>query len=402
LPVTAIVGGAPCGGERPSTSPSWWRQSARRANSRTRSAARGGARHRIGSSRSSRGQRRQSRWSYRPASRLARRLRRRGAWCRGRPRQSSARPGGGLGRPHPRTNAGARRAQTPGAPGSARRPARARLRVNPKPWETTMPSSTMLTTTNRNPAELRESAANPRLHGLIDSFDDSWRAPRGRAGQWVQIIEGIVRAEIEERARAQRGAPARPVAHLGRFKPMPTSTELAHRDRPRQHRSGARARLSSSAARTSCWSPRRGSAQTMIAKNIAHRAAIGRPQRRCLSRASELLLDLASRTARAPSTPAASLCQLSRHVIDEIRLSRLRQHRRRPALSDRHPALRAAPGGPDHQSGLLRLEHRVPQRRLRRRPDRPAHPPLGDHLDRRRELPAPRGRRTEEETAAAK
>ena len=83
---------------------------------------------------------------------------------------------------------------------------------------------------------------------------------------------------------------------------------------------------------------------------------------------------------------------LSSTLIGRGRLPRLRCTRRRPPLPARQPPLRAPLPSHHHQPALQALGHRLPQRLLRRRPDRPPDPPRGDPRHRRPELPPTRGR----------
>lgn len=180
-----------------------------------------------------------------------------------------------------------------------------------------MPSSTMTTTTNRNPAELRESLKVLGLHGLTECFDDF--VARATRGRWsvVQTIEAIVRAEIEERARR---SVARHLgrAHLGRFKPMadfdwnwPTSIDRAGIERVLSLEFIERGENVVLVAA-------QGLGKTMIAKNIAHGATLAGHSALFIS-ASELLLDLAKQdSARALERRLRHYASFRVVVIDEI------------------------------------------------------------------------------------
>ena len=74
------------------------------------------------------------------------------------------------------------------------------------------------------------------------------------------------------------------------------------------------------------------------------------------------------------------------------RLPRLRCTRRRPDLPARQPPLRAPLTADHHQSTLQTLGHRLPQRLVRRRSDRPLDPPCRDPASRRPQLSQTRGR----------
>jgi len=153
-----------------------------------------------------------------------------------------------------------------------------------------MPSSTTTTTKPTPPTELRATLSTLGLHRLAESFDDFVaHATRARFSV-VQVVEEIVRTELDERARR---SVARHLgrAHLGRYKPMadfdwnwPRAIDRAGIERVLTLdfiERGENVVLVAS----------HGLGKTMIAKNIAHATTLAGHSALFVS-ASDLLLDL--------------------------------------------------------------------------------------------------------------
>jgi DNA replication protein DnaC len=181
-----------------------------------------------------------------------------------------------------------------------------------------MPSSrTTMTTKPTPPTDRRATLTTLGLHRLADSFDDF--VARATRARWsvVQVVEEIVRTELDERARR---SVARHLgrAHLGRFKPMadfdwnwPRTIDRAGVERVLTLdfiERGENVVLVAS----------HGLGKTMIAKNIAHATALAGHSALFVS-ASDLLLDLAKQdTARALERRLRHYMHFRVLVVDEI------------------------------------------------------------------------------------
>jgi len=180
-----------------------------------------------------------------------------------------------------------------------------------------MPSSTTTTTKPTPPTELRATLSTLGLHRLAESFDDFVaHATRARFSV-VQVVEEIVRTELDERARR---SVARHLgrAHLGRYKPMadfdwnwPRAIDRAGIERVLTLdfiERGENVVLVAS----------HGLGKTMIAKNIAHATTLAGHSALFVS-ASDLLLDLAKQdTARALERRLRHYAYFRVLVVDEI------------------------------------------------------------------------------------
>ena len=180
-----------------------------------------------------------------------------------------------------------------------------------------MPSSTMTTTKPTPPTDLHAALTTLGLHRLADSFDDF--VARATRARWsvVQVVDEIVRTELDERARR---SVARHLgrAHLGRFKPMadfdwnwPRTIDRAGVERVLALdfiERGENVVLVAS----------HGLGKTMIAKNIAHATALAGHSVLFVS-ASDLLLDLAKQdTARTLERRLRHYTHFRVVVVDEI------------------------------------------------------------------------------------
>ena len=135
-----------------------------------------------------------------------------------------------------------------------------------------------------------------------------------------------------------------------------------------------------------------GLGKTMLAKNIAHQAVLA-GHSALFTTAADLLLDLnGQETARALERRLRHYTRACAPGLRRGRLPRLRCTRRRPDLPARQPPLRAPLTADHHQSTLQTLGHRLPQRLVRRRSDRPLDPPCRDPASRRPQLSQTRGR----------
>jgi len=185
-----------------------------------------------------------------------------------------------------------------------------------------MPSSTMTTTTTKktkttNPTDLGQALGALGLRNLADSFDDF--VSRATRARWsvVQIIEEIVRTELEERARrsVERHLGR---AHLGRFKPMVDFDWNWPRAIDREGVGRVLSLGFIERGENVVLVAAQGLGKTMIAKNIAHAAVVAGHSALFLS-ASDLLLDLAKQeTARALERRLRHYTSFRVLVIDEI------------------------------------------------------------------------------------
>ncbi len=180
-----------------------------------------------------------------------------------------------------------------------------------------MPSSTTTTTKPIPPTDRRATLTTLGLHRLAESFDDF--IARATHARWsvVQVVEEIVRTELDERARR---SVARHLgrAHLGRFKPMADFDW----NWPRTiDRTGIQRVLTLDfieRGENVVLVASHGLGKTMIAKNIAHAAALAGHSALFVS-ASDLLLDLAKQdTARALERRLRHYTQFRVLILDEI------------------------------------------------------------------------------------
>jgi DNA replication protein DnaC len=178
-----------------------------------------------------------------------------------------------------------------------------------------MPSST--TTKPIPPTDVRQTLATLGLHRLAAAFDDFVARATGARWSVTQVVEEIVRTELEERARR---SVARHLgrAHLGPFKPMADFDWNWPRaiDRPGVERVLGLEFIER--GENVVLVANHGLGKTMIAKNLAHAAALAGHSALFVS-ASELLLDLGKQdTARALERRLRHYAHFRVMVIDEI------------------------------------------------------------------------------------
>ena len=244
---------------------------------------------------------------------------------------------------------------------------------------------------NTTPTTLATDLRRLGLNRTAEDLNDIIATATRKRWATTALLEHIVAAELEDRQR--RSVERRlTCARLGRFKPLadwdwnwPTAL-----DRPALERilnldflaHGENVILVGA----------QGLGKTMLAKNIAHQAILA-GHSALFTTAADLLLDLSGQeTARALERRLKHYTRPALVAIDEGRLPRLRCTRRRPHLPARQSPLRAPLPADHHQPALQALGHRLPQRLLRRRPDRPPDPPRRDPRHRGPELSSPRGR----------
>ena len=134
-----------------------------------------------------------------------------------------------------------------------------------------------------------------------------------------------------------------------------------------------------------------GLGKTMLAKNIAHQAILA-GKTALFTTAADLLLDLnGQETARALERRLRHYTRPALLCVGRAGLSRLRRPCRGPDLPARQPTLRAPLTADHHQPALQELGHRLSQRFVRRRTDRPADPPRRNPSHRRPQLSSPGG-----------
>ena len=243
-------------------------------------------------------------------------------------------------------------------------------------------------TTPTTPAtELRRLGLNRTADDLNDIIAMATRK------RWspTALLEHIAAAELEDRQR--RSVERRlTCARLGRFKPLadwdwnwPAALE-----RPALERILSLDFLSR--GENVILVGAQGLGKTMPAKNIAHQAILAGHSALFTTAADLLLRPQRTGDRPGPRTPPQALHPALAARGRRGRLPRLRCTRRRPHLPARQPPLRTPVPADYHQPALQALGHRLPQRLLRRRPDRPPDPPRGDPRHRGPELPPPRGR----------
>src|SRR5438128_1745772 len=228
------------------------------------------------------------------------------------------------------------------------------------------------------------------VHTAADLNDFIARATQKRWSPVVQL-ERLVQAELEARLH-QRVERRLKDARLGRFKVLADFewTWPTQIHRPTVERVFTLDFLTQR-ENVIIVAPN-GLGKTMLAKNLVHQAILAGHSARFLT-AADLILDLTSQDDRPrPPAPPAHLSATQPHRDRRGRLSRLRRARRGPALSSGESALRAEIDRGDHELSLQTMGHRLPERRLRRRLDRPPHAPCRNHLDRRGVLSQAGGR----------
>ena len=217
---------------------------------------------------------------------------------------------------------------------------------------------------------------------------------RATQKRWSPVV--LLEHLVAGRARRPPAPPRRTPAPRRAPRPLQAAWPISNgtgRSRSIARPSSASSRSTSSRnGRTSSSSPPHGLGKTMLAKNLVHQAILAGHSARFLT-AADLILDLTSQdTARALQRRLRTYLatQPARHRRD--RLPGLRRACRRPALSSREPALRTEIDRGDHELTLQAMGHRLPECRLRRRPDRSTHASRRDHHDRRGVLSQARGR----------
>ena len=205
------------------------------------------------------------------------------------------------------------------------------------------------------------------------------------------LLERIVADELEEKHR--RSVESRlKRARLGRFKPLadwdwnwPTAL-----DRPALERILTLDFLDRGDNVVLVGA--HGLGKTMLAKNIAHQAVLA-GHSALFTTAADLLLDLnGQETARALERRLRHYTRPTLLVCDEVGYLGYDARAADLILPARQPTLRASLPADHHQPALQTLGHRLSQRFVRRRPDRPLDPPCRNPSPRRRQLSQARGR----------
>ena len=248
-----------------------------------------------------------------------------------------------------------------------------------------MPSADTTTTTLQT--DLRRLGFNHTADQLNDLIAG---ATRKRWSPTV-LLERLVADELEDKHR--RSVESRlKRARLGRFKPLadwdwnwPTALDRAALER----------------ILTLDFLDRgdnvvlvgaHGLGKTMLAKNIAHQAVLA-GHSALFTTAADLLLDLnGQETARALERRLRHYTRPALLVCDEVGYLGYDARAADLIFPARQPPLRAPLTTDHHQSTLQTLGHRLPQRLVRRRADRPLDPPCRDPSARRPELSQTRGR----------
>ena len=251
-----------------------------------------------------------------------------------------------------------------------------------------------MTSDNTTPTTLATDLRRLGLNRTAEDLNDIIATATRKRWSTTALLEHIAAAELEERQR--RSVERRlACARLGRFKPLadwdwnwPTTL-----DRPALERILTLDFLA--AARTSSSSAPRVSARPCSPRTSPTKpSSPGTPPSSPPPPTS--CSTSAGRRPPAPSNDAQALHPARAGRDRRGRLPRLRRPRRRPHLPARQPPLRAPLPADHHQPALQALGHRLPQRFLRRCPDRPPDPSRRDPPHRGPELPPPRGELTQQ------